>query len=345
MSNNNQKRKRAPRKDVFFIDVEQMIPSYVTNIRTDYGDLSDLVAAITENPDRIPALRGHKDSTGYIITDGHRRMAAGLIVAQNTGKTVLLPYYSEPRDYTDADRLSDMFLLNQGKELTMMEQAVGIQKYTDDFGLTPKEIAQKLHKSVTYVSNCLQLIKADDFTKKQISDEIIAPSLVLSLMKNQPIQEVSKIIKDTLENITTKMPASTQTRMTLSQAFVSPEDNDSPDSHPIELLDKDNEGDEPTIIKSEETFNNSNDGAVISGLKPRITKKDIDNTLEKYNSLQAFKTMLKKYPDTVFNPRAERSEELVFFQNVIEGNLSVHTIWDRYFQVSSDAELKEQLKS
>ncbi len=338
---------RPPRKDIFFIDVALMIPSYVTNVRDDYGEIEEMVQTIIESPERLPPLRGHKDVNGYIITDGHRRIMAGLIAAERTGKKILLPFIAEPQGYTNIERLTDMFLLNEGKPLTMMEQAKGIKRFIDEFDLKPKEVAKKIHKSITYINNCLLLIDAPATVKEHIAGGIIKSSTVIELMKKKPIEEVATIIQDTIDSISKQPDKKHQSHFEFYTAEDSPVNSETSTNAKREIgigAAVEDDG-APLIVESEEEnqFRNSNEGGVISGLKVRVTKRDIDNTLEKYNSVGAFKKMLKKYPETTFNMREDKAEELAFFQNVIEGNVSGNDLWNRYFHISSEQELKEQL--
>ena len=372
-------RNRPSRKDIYFVDVSLMIPSFITNIREDYGDLSELVESILNDSNRIPPVRGfvHQfkneegaDDVGYVITEGHRRMQAGLIAQEKIdsgkvegkkkGDKIVIPFYPEPRGYTDLQRLDDMFLMNQGKDLNMMEQANGIKKYIEEHGLAPKEIAKRLHKSITYVSNCLLLIEAPESLRDQISDGIIKPSTVVELMKKMPFDEVATIVTDTIERMSKKANKKSQLEFytpagdgELNPNIPANENSgvvpgSESKKREIGIGAKVEDDGEPLVLGNPDDesgqFRNSNDGGVI-GLKVAVTQKDINETLAKYNSLQAVKRMLKKYPDTTFNPRPEKSEELIFLQNVIEGNISGHDIWNRFFDISSNAELEDQLKN
>ena len=89
----------------------------------------------------------------------------------------------------------------------------------------------------------------------------------------------------------------------------------------------------------------SDNGSEIRPVTVHVTKKDIERQLEKFDSLSALKKMLKKYPDTTFNMRQEKAEEIVFLERVISGEVHAHDIWNRYFQISSEEELRDQLGS
>ena len=325
------------RKDVYYYNVNDMIPSSLTNIRDDMGDLEDLVQTIIESPDKIPPLRGYKTNGVIEITDGHRRRAAGVIAAERTGQVIALQFMAEPSGYTDVDRLTDMFLLNDGKKLTFLEQAKGIKRLIEEYGLSEREAAKRVHKSITYVKNSLKLLLAPDDIKEHLNNKFIAPTLVIDLMKEMPMEDVSRVLKDTADSM-----AAQPQQLSLSAA-----------GRPERITpNSDDDDDLLSPSKSEDAdagqFRDSNEGGIIQPLKSsaHITRKDIDTHLEKFNSLQAYKNMLRRYPDTLFNMRPEMADELAFFQRVLEGSVNALDLWKRYFNnIDSREELESQLKS
>jgi ParB-like chromosome segregation protein Spo0J len=264
---------------------------------------------------------------------------------ENKGRPVFLRFIAEPRNYTNLDRLTDMFLKNEGKPLTMLEQAKGIKRFVDEFGIKPKEIAKKLHKSPTFVTNCLLLVEAPDYVQRQISQNVVAPTLVIDLLKSLPMDEATQVLKDTIENLSSK-----PRQLTIDQAQGSTENFATGEGNPDQpnriTPDKgDDEDDRILLLEDENTEDNIRDnGSQIRPVTVHVTKKDIEKQLEKYNSWGAVKTMLKKYPNTTFNMRREREEELTFLQKIVDGDISAHEIWNRFFSISSEEELKDQLK-
>lgn len=356
-----------PRKDLNYIRVDNMQPSPLLNIREDLGELEEMILTIIESPSKIPALTGHTKNRIKYITDGHRRLTAGKIAQDRIRAAKLNPneafmsftpaqirelpdevvllFSPEPLTYTDVDRLTDMFILNEGKRLTLMEHAKGIKRFIDDFDLTPKEIAHKLHKSVTYINNCLSLLKAPDELKKHISDGMVSATLVRDLMKTMPIEEVSRVVTDTIES-KSKQPK--QLLLTTDE-FASPADSqDRPERISKSGDDDDSDDDIGFLIVEDEDsdrFRNSDGGGIIKPLPVRITKKDIIDQTEKFNSIGAFKAMIRRYPDVVFNQRKERLEEFVFFQRVLDGEVDAYEMWNRFFDVSTPEALKDELSS
>ena len=361
-------RVRPSRKDLNYVPVDKMQPALIRNVRKKLLDLEDLVITIIESPDKIPPLRGHKKDGITYITDGHRRREAGMVAqakireakanpeAELYGLTreqilalpdeVTLLISPEPIGYTDVERLTDMFLLNEGKRLTIMEQCEGIKRLIDEFSLTPKQVARRLHKSITYINNSLRLLDAPSELQEHLNDGIVKPTLVRELMKEMSIEEVSRVINDTIDS-----KASQPRQLVLapeSGEYTNPSGNEAVDVHVTQVRQFIDDDEEIIIADDQHTEDTRNaDGAQIKSLPVKITRLDVNEQLEKYNSLSAFRYLIRRYPDMVFNARPEMADEMRFFQDILEGNVNVHTLWNRYFDISSfdEKELERQLKS
>lgn len=355
------KKKREPRKDISFIDVTKIVAVEGYNIRIDYGDLSDFEATIENNVEKIPPLKGHREKGMFLITDGFRRQLAGLNVFKRTGKPVLLPVYPEPMWYTEEDRLTDMFLLNEGKALNMLEQAGGFKRFREKHSLTDVQIAKKIHKSPTYVRNCFLLLQAPEETKQYIVHGVIAPSLVIDLFKEHGIEKAVQIIQDTISNISSQ-PRQLVLNVTAIEApkpsvfeFVT-NNEESPsvnkdDFHDTSITDngagekKDFGIINPTGTKTDEELqldapddhHDSNSGDVISPLKiRRIKRSDIDRTIEKFDSVGAFKRIWGDYKKKGWALNPAYADEFAFWQRMAEGAVSPKEISLRYFKFMDD---------
>src|ERR1700744_1643846 len=121
------------------------------NIRKDMGNIEELANSIAENGVRVP-LRGYKvkGEDTYVVVDGHRRYAACKLVVDRTGEMIKVPFLLEPQKYNDEQRILDMFITNDGKELTVLEKAAGIERMIN-FDWPIDDIAKKIGKSAGYV--------------------------------------------------------------------------------------------------------------------------------------------------------------------------------------------------
>ncbi len=196
------------RKDLLMVDVSCIEIEEGFNIRHDMGDLEELADSIQQNGVRVP-LQGRRktDENGknidnqFILTAGHRRRLASLLVVKRTGNAIRVPFQLEVRGYKEESRIIDSFTSNEGKPLTPLEQAEGVQRLIK-FGWTPEEIRTKIGKHKTYVSNLMLLSEAPKTVKTMISTNVISGTLaaeVLRQNKSKTTEELSALLRTALE--------------------------------------------------------------------------------------------------------------------------------------------------
>jgi ParB/RepB/Spo0J family partition protein len=152
------------------------------NIRTDMGDIPGLAASIKENGVKVP-LRGYKEkgAENYIVVDGHRRYEALKILAAESSEIIYVPFVLEPQKYNDEQRVVDMFIMNDGKSLTPLEQAEGIKRL-QNWGYSDKDIAQKTGRSIAYVGKLASLNSAPKRLINLIENNKIAASFAMDII-------------------------------------------------------------------------------------------------------------------------------------------------------------------
>ncbi len=158
------------------------------NLREDYGDLKELAASIKENGVKVP-LRGYKErgEEKYIVVDGHRRFKACELL-NGEGVDLLVPFIIQEKGTTDEQMVFDMFLTNDGKPLTPVEQAEGIARLKA-YGYETKDIAQRLGKSGTYIENLFKLSQAPKKAKNLVKKGIVSATFIIHRMKDETIEE------------------------------------------------------------------------------------------------------------------------------------------------------------
>lgn len=153
------------------------------NIRQDYGDIQALAESIAENGIKSP-LRGYAKGATFIITDGHRRYTAlKMLREQGRGMKIQIPFLLEEAGYTEEKRTFDLILLNDGKKLTIMEEAQLYKRIKDQFNLSNVEIAKKAGKSSMHVGNCLLLLDAPTELQQHITNEVVSASLIIEKLR------------------------------------------------------------------------------------------------------------------------------------------------------------------
>lgn len=165
------------------------------NIRKDMGDIEELANSIQENGVRVP-LRGYKEKgkDEYIVVDGHRRYEACKLVVERTGEMIKIPMVLEPQKYSDELRILDMFITNDGKQLTVLEKAEGVGRMIN-FGWKPADIARKIGKSASYISRLQSLLVAPKKLVSLVEGGRMKASLAMDMMA-QGEEAVSKFLSD-----------------------------------------------------------------------------------------------------------------------------------------------------
>lgn len=167
------------RVDMYKVPSSKLRVQEGLNIRTDYGNITELVESIRENGVKVP-LRGFKDKDGYfVVVDGHRRYKACQILLEE-GIEVNVPFILEAKGYSEEQRLIDMFIMNEGKSLTVLEKAEGVRRFIA-YGYSEKEIGKKLAYSEGYVRKLNSLNHAPKAFIKLIEQGTISGTLAIDI--------------------------------------------------------------------------------------------------------------------------------------------------------------------
>lgn len=172
------------------------------NLRKDYGDIKGLAESIKENGILIPLL-GTVDDGVYNVVAGHRRFKAAQLVKQETGEEMYVPFLRLPRGTNAEQIVIDMFIENDGKPLSPVEQSEGVSRLINA-GWAEKDIAKKTGKSVTYITNLAYLHNAPKKVKTMVEKNIVSATQVMYAMKNNELNDkwIEKV-----ERIAEKMDA------------------------------------------------------------------------------------------------------------------------------------------
>ena len=362
---------REPRKDLSYFEIADMVALPEYNIRVEYGNLEGLEKSIEESPEKIPPLKGYKKKGKFYVTDGFRRLRAAQNVKERTGNSISLLVYKEPVGYTEIDRLADMFLLNEGKALTILEQAYGIRKFREVHNLSNKQIAAKIGKSPTHVRNCFLLLQSPEETQQYISNGHIKDTLVIELLKEHGIDKAVQIIHDTIENT---RPAAAQLKFNMTEVADVEDAADEPkgkekgaksvvaaggddsDFHKVSAVDditEDNNlvgsavnasgfktDEELGIGGKDDKIYDSDSGAEIKPVPiHRVTRKDFNNlTPDKFDAIGGFRRMWGEYKQKGWATNPDYYEEFVFVQRILDGSVSTAEMMKRYFKFTEEQE-------
>lgn len=188
------------RTDVNWMKPHQLTVEEGLNLRYDYGDIEALAKSIVENGVKMP-LRAYK-KTGeekLTLTDGHRRFKA-IQLAYSWGHTdIEIPVIKEGRIPSDEDRVVGMFVYNDGKRLSPLEEAEGYDRLLK-YGWSPSRIAGRVGRSITHVTDVLRLCSISSKLKQLIIDGKVSASAVIDKLKKQSADTVQGHVEKAIED-------------------------------------------------------------------------------------------------------------------------------------------------
>lgn len=160
------------------IPIEQIQPN-ADQPRKDHGDLGGLTDSVREHGVLEPLLVRHlPESDKYLIISGERRYHA----ASRAG---LREVPCIEKDVGDAETLELALIENlQRKDLTPFEEADGVQALGERFGLTHEEIARKISKGRSSITELLAL--------RSIPDEIKALCIEQGVLSKSQLLQVAR---------------------------------------------------------------------------------------------------------------------------------------------------------
>lgn len=154
------------------------------NVREDYGEIENLAESILEIGVQNP-IRVFKNSNDefYYLTDGHRRHAATKEALQYAKNEIYIPAIIEQQNNTEANRVIDQLILNNGKDLTALEQSIAIDKAVNNYGWDVNTIAKRVGKSNASIYYYLKLSSSVPELKKALKNEELTFGAALDIIK------------------------------------------------------------------------------------------------------------------------------------------------------------------
>lgn len=152
--------------------------------RQNLGDLDELVASIKEKGVLEPILvRFNPDSQKFMIISGERRFSASVRAGLKEVPCI-------EKEASDAE-VAEMALIEnlQRKDLTAFEEAEGLKALADRFGYTHNEIAKKIGKARSSVTETLSINSLPPDVKKLCNEANVHAKTMLLEIVRQPSHE------------------------------------------------------------------------------------------------------------------------------------------------------------
>ena len=160
----------------------------------DEEKLNELAQSIKEHGVFQPILL-KKSIHGYDIVAGERRWRAAKIAGLEDIPSIIV-------DFTD-DQMMEIALLEniQREDLNAIEEAQGYQVMMDKLHLTQEELAQRVGKSRTHVTNTLRLLNISKTLQKYILDGILSMGHIrplIGLPEDKALQTAKRAVDEKL---------------------------------------------------------------------------------------------------------------------------------------------------
>jgi ParB family transcriptional regulator, chromosome partitioning protein len=183
---------------IIMIPTEKIIPN-PQQPRTQMDDelLNELAASIIEHGILQPLIVSkHPDMDGYTLIAGERRWRAAMIAGLS-----MVPVLE--RTVSEQGQLEIALIENlQRTDLTPLEMADAYRHLADDFSLTHEQIAERIGKSRTSVTNTIRLLNLPEQVRKSLAENLISEGharAILGLQTEQAqLAALSTILRDSL---------------------------------------------------------------------------------------------------------------------------------------------------
>lgn len=175
------------KEEVLDIDLELIEPNpYQPRKHFDETSLNELAESIRTNGVLQPIII-KKVHNGYLLVAGERRCKAAKIAGFKTIPAIV-------RDYNN-EYLAELALLEniQREDLTIVEEAEAYQNAINSLNLTHLELAKKIGKSRSYVSNTLGILTLPQVVIDEINQGNISMGHARALSKLKDVERIHKI--------------------------------------------------------------------------------------------------------------------------------------------------------
>jgi ParB family chromosome partitioning protein len=188
--------KTAPDGSPLYLPVEQILPN-PSQPRQSMAEesLTELAASIREHGILQPLIvTASERADQYILIAGERRWRAAILVGLHT-----VPVFIRPA--TDQQRLELALIENvQRSDLAPLETAEAYRQLAEEFHLSHDEIAERVGKSRTAVTNTLRLLRLPDSVRIALVEGKISEGHARALLGLATPQAQAAVLQNVLAN-------------------------------------------------------------------------------------------------------------------------------------------------
>ncbi len=181
--------------EIVELPIEELRPNpYQPRKVFDEEKLQELANSIKEHGIFQPIIVKKSSIKGYEIIAGERRVKACKMIGLDTIPAIV-------RDFTDQQMMEIALLENlQRENLNAIEEATAYKNLLEAMDVTQEELARRLGKSRTHITNMLGLLNLPEEVKDMMIDEKISMSHARVLSKLENKEEIIKLANRIVDN-------------------------------------------------------------------------------------------------------------------------------------------------
>ena len=180
-------------EEIVELNIDELRPNpYQPRTIFDEAALNELAESIKENGVFQPIIV-KKSIKGYDVIAGERRLRASKIAGKKTIPAII-------RQISD-DKMAEIALLEnlQRENLNALEEAKAYKSLIDKLNLTQEELAKKVSKSRSHITNMLGLLRLPGEVQDMISTGKLTMGHARALSKIDDKEEIIKMASDITE--------------------------------------------------------------------------------------------------------------------------------------------------
>lgn len=178
----------TPKEEIVDVNLSELRSNpYQPRKVFDEDKLNELASSIKEHGVFQPIIV-KKSIKGYEIIAGERRVKASQLAGLETIPAII-------REFTDSEMMEIALLENlQRENLNSIEEATAYKKLLDSLNVTQEELAKRLGKSRSHITNMLGLLGLPDEVKSLISEDKISMSHARVLSKIDDKEKIDEFV-------------------------------------------------------------------------------------------------------------------------------------------------------
>lgn len=181
-------------EEIIELSVDEIRPNpYQPRTVFDEKALNELASSIKENGVFQPIIV-KKSIKGYEVIAGERRLRASKIAGMETIPAII-------RQLSD-DKMAEIALLEnlQRENLNALEEAKAYKSLIEQLNITQEELANRVSKSRSHVTNVLGLLRLPKSVQEMIADQKLTMGHARVLSKLEDEEEIIKMANSIIEN-------------------------------------------------------------------------------------------------------------------------------------------------